>query len=347
MRTFQQLQGRVPHARLMATLVLAVLAGGCSDSPASPADPRPDAVIIPGSIATVYEGDQGTLHAIVVDQFGNEMPGVPLNWETTDTHLLELQPNGTYLALAEGEPVVRARVTASPSIHDEVAFPIAPLPVLSVTITNGPISVAAGDARVLGVEVTGPAGRRVIGRLVTITSDDPAVAVIDPAGRVRGTGEGFTTVRATADGVQGTAQVTVVGSDVAFDLASWNGRPVPFALDSGWVVWDGVQHFHVVKVDSGSFHLRGANPRRWELRLRIMEYRAEGVGAGRTLTPMLAQNFTDRGVVSYDHRGDLILASEVFGVAPQWGELSNLGAFLQYRIPGGSEVLALAATRRP
>lgn len=332
---------------LFAALSVAALTWACSESSSSPAAPRPDALIITGSVATVYEGDEGTMHARVIDQFGNEMTGVALAWETADSHLLELESDGTYHAITRGTPIVRARVVAVPGVHDEAAFPIATLPVVAVTISGGAFGIAVGDMRTLGIAVTGPAGRHVLGRIVTITSDNPNVAVIDAAGRVRGAGEGVTIVRATAEGVQGQVQVTVAGNDVHFDLASWNGNAVPFALDSGWVEWDGVQHFHVVRADSGSFRLHGSNPGRWELRLRIMEYRATGEGAGRTLTPMLAQNLTDHGLVSYDARGDLVLDSEVFGVAAQWGALTNVGARLRYRMPGGPEVIEFVLVRRP
>lgn len=328
--------------RLAILAFLVASACGESTAPVS----RPQDVLITGSLATVYAGDEGALVATVLDQSGEPMNGVALTWETEDEHLIELQPDGSYLALSAGNPIVRARVTADPQVQDEAAFPIAVLPVESVTITNGPFTVAIGDARVLGVRVTGPGGRNVAGRLVTIASDDPSIALVDDAGRVRGVAAGTATVRASADGVEGTVVVTVAEAAVAFDLAKWDDHAVPFEVDSGWVMWDGQEYFHVIRVDSGSFHLAATDALRWELRLRIREYRVVMVGPTRTLVPILNQNFLDRGRASFDAHGDLALDSELYESPTQHADFGSLGVVITYRVPGEDTVLRLEATRR-
>jgi hypothetical protein len=145
------------------------------------------------------------------------------------------------------------------------------------------LELGTGDITPVGVKVVGQGARTVPGRVVTISSDNPSVAYVDASGRVRAVSPGSTIVRATADGVVGTARVDVLAENAIFALRTSSGVRLPHLVDSDSVTWHGVRELHELWMESGTMELSGAARPRYELEIRYAEYNVRIVDGRRVL----------------------------------------------------------------
>ena len=90
-----------------------------------------------------------------------------------------------------------------------------PQAVASVDVSPTAITLAAGQTASLAGTPRDAAGKALTDRDVSWTSDNPGVASVDSAGRVLGLAQGNTTITATAEGVDGSAGVTVLPPPVS------------------------------------------------------------------------------------------------------------------------------------
>ncbi len=81
--------------------------------------------------------------------------------------------------------------------------------VASVRVTPESATLRVGESLQLTAEPKDSSGLVLSGRLTTWTPSDPDIASVDDNGLVMGVGEGSATITATAEGVSGTAAVTV------------------------------------------------------------------------------------------------------------------------------------------
>ena len=84
------------------------------------------------------------------------------------------------------------------------------LEVAEVSLSPAELSVVQGSSEALTATPRDAAGRPLSGRTVEWSSGDPSIAEVSSAGVVEGRAPGSTLVRAAADGVEGTADVTVL-----------------------------------------------------------------------------------------------------------------------------------------
>lgn len=84
------------------------------------------------------------------------------------------------------------------------------LPVAVVDVSPSQLSIVQGDHETLSATPRTSDGRALAGRSVEWSSDDPGIAAVDAQGEVEGVGPGDTQVQATADGVTGSAALTVL-----------------------------------------------------------------------------------------------------------------------------------------
>lgn len=117
------------------------------------------------------------------------------------------------------------------------------LEVASVDVSPSQLEVIQGDQATLTATPRDEAGRPLAGRAITWQSLDSEVASVDGDGRVEGRAPGSATIRATADGVSGTAAATVLPgrtiqlSESSVSLEAVSGDPdpveVPVDLENG------------------------------------------------------------------------------------------------------------------
>lgn len=320
---------------LAAAVVLALAA--CSDNTTEPVVDTGAQLTIAAPAITVYESDLVQLTASYRDAYGVVVPNAPVTWSVVDTLRAELSANGSLFALSAGTMRVKAQSGALSATYD---LTIVRAPVLKVVVTAMTPTLSRGEVTVIGVKPEGPGNRFLTGRTIALTSDQPHIAMVDAAGRLRAVSPGTATIRATAEGVTGIAQVQVNSDNTVLSLASRDGVSVPMLIGADTVEVFGVKEYHEVYLESGSLTLSGTTRLRYTTQLRIREYNVIQVNGQRVLIPSL--NFTegDFGTVDYDSRGDMLLTSE--WISPWHHKVIPVvnGMHMQYDI-GGDESMQL------
>ncbi|MEO8335643.1 MAG: hypothetical protein ABI664_11760 [bacterium] len=333
-------------SRLHTLLVSATLVAGAACSPDSSVRPAPTlgSISIAAILNEVFEDDVVTLHAEVRDAAGRAIPNAPVQWSSADTTRLQITPSGVVTALKPGAAQVTAR---SGSLIGIYTLAVNRLTVLQVSVLGVPDTLASGDVALFGVRVQGEGAREVFGRAVTLASSNPAVALIDPSGRIRGVGAGRTTITASVDGVVGTSTVVVAVDPAVLALRDLAGNRLPTLVAADSASRNGVIEYHEVYLEWGDLQLSGGATPRYVTELHYAEYAVTMVGGQRRLALRAVWDDRDHGLVQYDARGDLTLTSEV--VWPLSHVASGIlnGFSVQYRIAGSNDVLSLFFRREP
>ncbi len=107
------------------------------------------------------------------------------------------------------------------------------VPVSHLELQPASAAVDVGATTQLTAHLSDASGDDVSGRQITWKSDDPALAAVDGSGVVRGVAPGSTTIRARAEGVEGTAHVVVNGSRLSVSPAAVDFHAVAGASSAG------------------------------------------------------------------------------------------------------------------
>lgn len=175
--------------------------------------PAPVASVTVGPASdTVVTGATVTFVATLRDSTGAALSGRPITWTSTNTAVATVNASGVVTGVAAGTATIRA--TSEGVVGNASLLVIVP-PVASVLV--GP----ASDTVVTGATVTytatprDAAGATLTGRSITWSSANTAIATVNASGVVTGVAAGSTTIRATSEGVQGTAAILVTVRPVA------------------------------------------------------------------------------------------------------------------------------------
>lgn len=326
----------------LAFVGLALAACGGDGSVAPPA--QQGSLTIEATAGEWYPGDVLTLRAVVRDARGEVVAGAPVTWTVDDPARAELDAAGTATLLTPGAVTFTAR---SGALRATRLVAVQPLVVTLVTVTPSPLRLDLGGVGVLGVRVQGAGGRDVMGRQVTLTSDNPAIATIDAAGRVHAVAPGVTTVRATADGVAGTARVEVSETPSSLALSRVGGARLPLLVSGDTVTVFGERFYHEVFIESGTLALGGGTAPRYDLSIRYVEYRVTGPANARQYLPMGTWRERDFGTMRRDARGDLHFTSEYYWPLMHTAVPVSQGMQVRYRIPGDDQYLDLLYAPEP
>ena len=167
--------------------------------------------VTPPADTLVALGDTVRLTAEATDANGHGVVGVmEFEWSSNDTLVAQVDDSGLVESRAEGEAAVTA--TASEVTGGAELTVVSPLP---TTIAVSPDTVrftALGQTVQVTTEVREQAGRVMSEAVVSWSSADTLVVVVDSAGLVTSVGEGITTVTAAAGDVSGSIAVTVTQS---------------------------------------------------------------------------------------------------------------------------------------
>jgi hypothetical protein len=305
------------RARAAVALVATLGLVACSDGVAPRQTGGPTVRITP--IAdSVFEGDVIRLTARVTDADGAEDPSALVTWTVSDTTLAKVAEPGSFALVRAGTVRVTARSGAAAATYDLF---IGRLIVTRVELTPSDMNLGRGDRVQVEARVVGQGNRAITGRVVTFTSDDPQVAIIGSPSNTVGApgfliavGPGLTTIRASVDGVAGTARVGVVIADTTFLLTHFNGAPLPVLVAADSVMFNGVKEFDEVYADSGTFVLSGLAQERYNLNVRYSQYHV--IRTGDAVQRELRLRFLgeiDRGVVTVGADGSLSMLSELIG----------------------------------
>ena len=332
----------VIRSSIAALAIVAI--SGCGDDSTAPLPLAKPTLTITAPAATVYEADAAVFSAVYRDANDSIVPNAPVTWSVDDTTRALFGANGYLLALRSGTVNVTARSGTLSATH---TLAIVRANVQAVTVMPTVPVLTRADVALIGVKVEGPGGRVLTGRLVTLTSDNPAVAIIDAAGRVRGVAPGVATIRATAENVSGTAQVQVTAGPTEFNLTHNSGVRLPMLIASDSVMYEGRREFHEVYMETGKLSFTTSPQLRYQVEVRAVEYNVTTVNGVRRLELRYIQKESDFGVVAFDARGDMQLTSEYTSPLHHVVMPVSGGMQMDYRIPGTDEHLQLFFRREP
>ena len=189
------------------------------------------ATVVLAPDTTVFVGSTVTLRTTLRNASGGTISSSrPRTFRSLDTTLATVSATGVVTGRAPG--TVNVTVT-SEGIADTATLTVRNRPVSTVTITPNPGTVRAGSTITLTAVTTASNGAVLTGRPVTFSSDNPAIATIDPnTGVVTGvtgvSGGNPVTIRATSEGVTGFATVVVNPRGAA--LPDFGSRPAGGAV---------------------------------------------------------------------------------------------------------------------
>ena len=203
-------------SRLLPIIVAVVSATlwtyACGDGTTEPAPPPPDpprpttVTVNPATAELTALGATAQLSAEVRDQNGQAMAGATVTWASSAAAVTTVSASGLVTAVANGTATITAAAggvsgSATVTVAQESS---------AVAVMPDTASVLVGDTVRLEAAATDANGQVVTGAEFAWASADTAVAAVDASGLVTGVGAGQAEVTATAAGVTGRAQLTVV-----------------------------------------------------------------------------------------------------------------------------------------
>ena len=181
--------------------------GSAAGSAAVTVTQSADAVAVqPAEASFAALGDTLRLSAEAFDANGSAVAGAEFSWESSDEAVATVDASGLVTAVANGSATITA---TSGSAAGSAAVTVAQ-EVSAVAVTPDAATVVEGDTLRLAATATDANGHEAAGIELVWASGDAAVAVVDSTGLVTGIGAGQVEVTATAAGMIGRAQLTVV-----------------------------------------------------------------------------------------------------------------------------------------
>ncbi|HEX6313557.1 MAG TPA: Ig-like domain-containing protein, partial [Gemmatimonadaceae bacterium] len=176
-------------------------------------EPVASAAIAP-SAASVQIGQTAKLTLTLFDSGGEPLSasGRTIAWSSSNAAVATVDNAGLVTGVALGTATIRVTITtpSQPGVVEATAqVTVSNQPVVSVLVSPSPATVHAGYARQFAAVARNAAGQPLPGRVIVWTSSNLSIASVDQAGLVTGVSPGSVQIRATADGVQGVATVTV------------------------------------------------------------------------------------------------------------------------------------------
>ena len=158
------------------------------------------------STATLTLGQTRSFTATPRTSDGSVVNGRTVTWSTGASSILTVSGSGVVTAVGEGTAQVLAQVDG---VTGTATITVRRVAVASVQLTPGSASINAGATAQFAAQPRDAGGSALNGRTITWSSSNETVATVTSDGRVLGTGPGTATIRATSEGVTGTATVTV------------------------------------------------------------------------------------------------------------------------------------------
>ncbi len=167
--------------------------------------------ISPGS-DTLGVGTEAPLVATLRDAGGQVLTNRVIAWNSSNVQVATVSSAGVVSALSPGSAIISAvsegRVgTASVLILARLAS--------TVTLTPSLANIVVGTTIQLESQITDPAGNILIGRPISYSSDNPALATVNAAGLVTALAPGSVKITAVSEGKTGTANIVVSPLPVA------------------------------------------------------------------------------------------------------------------------------------
>ncbi len=258
-RTGRPLSVVMSRARVLigALIVALVWVNGCGEQDvAAPPEPaRATAITVtPRTVNLMAIGATAQLTAVVWDQGGNPLPGVSVNWSTTDPLIATVDTAGLVKAVGvpAADSAARVSVTASVGSVMEVVAVSVRQRVDTVVVTPSAPTLLEGTVLQMAAEANDANGYPIPDTHVSWASSDTSVAFVSDSGLATGVREGEAEVTATAGGVVGKAQLSVGSNlDRAALVALYEATNGPgWYRQDNWLTNAPVNEWYGVTADS-------------------------------------------------------------------------------------------------
>ena len=174
--------------------------------------PVANVTVSPSSAQEMTVGDTLSFTATARAANGTERDDVSITWMSSDTGVVSITSAGVATAVSAGMATVRAMadgVSSSPVTITVVEPPPPPPMVATVTVSPSDASIEEGQTQQFEAMAMTDDGMAIQDLMFTWMSSDEGVAAIDADGLATSVSVGEVTITATADGVSGTAMLTV------------------------------------------------------------------------------------------------------------------------------------------
>jgi uncharacterized protein YjdB len=177
--------------------------GACSS--AIDNDASVESVTVTPSTATVAVGATLTLGATLRDSDGDAMPGVRVLWTSEDATIASVSQTGVVTGVGVGSVLIAASARGKDAF---ARLTITPAPVATVRLSAANQALFVGDAVRLSAETLDGAGNA-LGRPVTWSTSNEAVASVTADGLVSAIAPGGAIITAASEGRSAVASITV------------------------------------------------------------------------------------------------------------------------------------------
>ena len=174
--------------------------------------PVANVTVSPSSAQEMTVGDTLSFTATARAVNGTERDDVSITWMSSDTGVVSITSAGVATAVSAGMATVRAMadgVSSSPVTITVVEPPPPPPMVATVTVSPSDASIEESQTQQFEAMAMTDDGMAIQDVMFTWMSSDESVAEIDADGLATSVSAGEVTITATADGVSGTALLTV------------------------------------------------------------------------------------------------------------------------------------------
>jgi Tol biopolymer transport system component/alpha-tubulin suppressor-like RCC1 family protein len=173
--------------------------------------PVDSVVVTPASATLAALGATQQFAAEAYDSLGTSIAGAAFTWSATPPGVATVDSTGLATAVSQGAAAITATAAGVSGSAQLTVSPTATvLPVDSVVVTPASATLTAlGATQQFAAEAYDSLGASIAGAAFTWSAMPASVATVDSTGLVTAVSQGAATITATADGVSGTAQLTV------------------------------------------------------------------------------------------------------------------------------------------
>ncbi|HEV8216455.1 MAG TPA: Ig-like domain-containing protein [Gemmatimonadaceae bacterium] len=161
---------------------------------------------------TLNVGGKKQLQAVVKDSAGNILTNRTVNWTSSDTAVADVTGTGAVTATGTGQATITASSEGQAATASVTTNPAV---VVSVGVALNFANIQVGQTTQAVATARDSAGNSISGRAVTWSTSNPAVAIVSSQGLVTALGIGSSSIKATIDGVTGSASLTVSTATVS------------------------------------------------------------------------------------------------------------------------------------
>ena len=169
-------------------------------------------IVVTPTPTTLNVGGKKQLQAIVKDSAGNTLLNRTINWSSSDTLVADVTGTGAVTAMGTGSTTITASSEGKLATASVTANPAV---VASVSVSLNAGNLQVGQTTQAVAIARDSAGNAISGRAVTWSSSNPGAATVSSLGLVAAVANGTASIKATVDGITGSANVTVSTAVVA------------------------------------------------------------------------------------------------------------------------------------